>query len=124
MSYFYYFRHPQNLVIVDLSKVIMELNIIKKPEECTKKEDVRAEIDRIDRKIIDLFALRFEYVKAIVQFKKDKNSVVAQDRKDHVIQERAVWAKDLGLDEDTFASIYKILIDSNIKKELELLSKK
>lgn len=101
----------------------MNLNLERKPQDCTKKEEVRDEIDRIDKTILDLFALRFEYVKAIVQFKKDKDSVVAQDRKDHVIEKRAAWAKDLGLDEKTFASIYRILIDSNIEKEMELLNK-
>lgn len=97
---------------------------LKKPEECTKKEEVRDEIDRIDKTIIDLFALRFEYVKAIVRFKQDRDAIVAQDRKDHVIEKRAEWAKELGLDEKTFAEIYRILIDSNIEKEMDLLEKK
>jgi isochorismate pyruvate lyase len=102
----------------------MDLNIVKKPHECCKKEDVRDEIDRIDRQILDLFALRFEYVKAIVKFKSDKDAVIAQDRKDHVINQRAQWAKELGLDEQTFSAMFKILIDSNIEKEMELLKKK
>lgn len=102
----------------------MDLNIVKKPHECGTKEEVRDEIDRIDRHIIDLFALRFNYVKAIVQFKQDKESVVAIDRKEQVIRQRALWAKELGLDEATFESIYRILIDSNIEKEMDLLTKK
>ncbi|MBN2167409.1 MAG: chorismate mutase [Marinilabiliaceae bacterium] len=99
----------------------IELKLQKTPNECTAKEDVRNEIDRIDKQILDLFALRFEYVKAIVAFKRDKESVVAQGRKDHVINQRAAWAKELGLDEDTFAEMFRILIDSNIKKEMDLL---
>lgn len=101
----------------------MELEILKKPEECTKKEEVRDEIDRIDRTILELFALRFEYVKRIVDFKQDHQSVVAQDRKDHVIEKRSEWARELGLDDKTFAEMYRLLIDSNIEKEMELLLK-
>ena len=101
----------------------MELKILKKPEECLKKEEVRDEIDRIDRTILDLFALRFQYVTKIVEFKKDRDAVVAQDRKDHVIEKRAEWARELGLDDKTFAEIYRILIDSNIEKEMDLLQK-
>jgi isochorismate pyruvate lyase len=102
----------------------MDLNIVKKPHECTSKDDVRDEIDRIDRRILELFALRFEYVKAIVQFKQDSESVVALERKELVINQRAQWAKELGLDEITFASMYRLLVDSNIEKEMELLKKK
>ncbi len=101
----------------------MDLNLQKTPAECIKKEEVRDEIDRIDKAIIELFALRFEYVKAIVQFKQDKDAVVAQDRKDHVIAQRGEWAKALGLDAQTFADMFRLLVDSNIQKELELLEK-
>ena len=98
----------------------IELNLLNTPAGCTSKEEVRDEIDRIDRTILELFALRFEYVKAIVQFKADKDAVVAQDRKDQVIARRAQWAKELGLDEQTFADMYRLLIDSNIQKEMDL----
>jgi len=100
----------------------MELKLQKTPQECVRKEEVRDEIDRIDRTIMELFALRFEYVKAIVQFKHDHHAIVAQDRKDHVIDKRAEWARELGLDPQPFADMYRLLIDSNIQKELALLN--
>lgn len=99
----------------------MVLKTVKSPHECGNKEEIRDEIDRIDHEIIDLFALRFEYVKAIVKFKTDKESVVAQERKDRVIIQRALWAKEAGLDESAFRQIFQTLIDSNIKKELDIL---
>ena len=102
----------------------MNLNLLKTPAECNSKNDVRDEIDRIDRAVLELFALRFEYVKAIVKFKNDPDEVVAQERKDQVINVRAQWATELGLDPETFAKMYRMLIDSNIQKELELLNKK
>lgn len=93
-----------------------------KPDECKSKEEVRNQIDLIDLEILRLFALRFQYVKEIVKFKNDIQSVVAQDRKDSVIASRAKIAEELGLDKKTFEQIYTILIDSNIQKEIDILN--
>ena len=78
----------------------------------------------IDKEIIALFAKRFLYVCEIVKFKNDVESVVAQDRKNHVIKERGEWAVNQGLDKDTFEQIYRFLLEHNISKELEMLGKK
>jgi len=100
------------------------LNPEKNPSECTCKEDIREQIDRIDREIIALFGLRFQYVSEIVKYKTDVESVVAQHRKDHVIRVRGEWAEKHGLDKDTFEQIYRFLVDHNIGKELEMMEKK
>jgi chorismate mutase len=100
------------------------LKISKSPSECINKEEIRTQIDFIDREIISLFALRFQYVNEIVKFKTDKESVVAQDRKDQVIEQRGKWAEDHGLDKNTFEQIYRFLVDHNIGKELEILEKR
>ena len=93
----------------------------KQPGDCTSKEEIRKEIDKIDREIIHLFAKRYEYVHEIVRFKEDEEGIIAQERKDQVIIQRGRWARNLGLDAETFENIYRILIDSNIRKELEIL---
>ena len=96
----------------------------KSPSECECKEEIRSQIDVIDKEIIALFALRFQYVSEIVKYKTDAASVVAQDRKDHVIKQRGEWAENQGLDKDTFEQIYRFLVDHNIGKELEILEKR
>ncbi|OIP82725.1 MAG: hypothetical protein AUK44_07050 [Porphyromonadaceae bacterium CG2_30_38_12] len=102
----------------------MELPIVKTPAECVDKNEIRQQIDRIDKEIITLFALRFQYVNEIVKFKSDAESVVAQDRKNEVISLRGEWAQAQGLDKCTFEAIFKCLIDYNIKKELEILNRR
>lgn len=94
------------------------------PAECKNKEEIRNQIDTIDKEIITLFALRFQYVSEIVKFKNDVESVVAQDRKNEVINQRGNWAEELGLDKATFQRIYECLITHNINKELEILEKR
>jgi chorismate mutase len=99
------------------------LNLSKSPVECSSKDEIRLQIDEIDKEIIKLFGLRFRYVSEIVKFKSNVESVVAQDRKDHVIKARGEWAEEHGLDKETFEQIYRFLVEHNIGKELEILEK-
>jgi chorismate mutase len=100
------------------------LNLSKSPSECCSKDEIRLQIDEIDKEIIKLFGLRYRYVCEIVKYKNDVESIVAQDRKDQVIRERGVWAENHGLDKQTFEQIYRFLVDHNIGKELEILNKR
>ncbi len=96
----------------------------KSPQDCNSAEEIRTEIDQIDTRILELFALRHKYVEEIVRFKTDKVGIIAQERKDMVIQQRKDWAEKNGLNPVTFAKIYELLIDSNIEHELKLLKEK
>ena len=98
--------------------------ILKNPKDCESLKEVRNEIDKIDKHIISLFSERHKYVEEIVRFKHDKQAVIAQERKDQVILQRKNWASVNGLNPDTFEKMYRLLIDSNIKHELELLKTK
>ena len=100
------------------------MELTKSPSDCNDKEEIRTQIDLIDKEIIALFGLRFQYVSEIVKYKTDVESVIAQDRKDQVIAERGKWAEEQGLDKVTFEQIYRFLVDHNIGKELEILENK
>jgi isochorismate pyruvate lyase len=96
----------------------------KSPKECRSLEEVRDEIDKIDEHIISVFSERHKYVEEIVRFKHDKDAIIAQERKDHVILQRKNWAAKNGLNADTFEKIYTLLVNSNIQHELEILKLK
>jgi isochorismate pyruvate lyase len=106
------------------NQIFRKVKLEKSPSECTCKEEIRQQIDIIDKEIIALFAQRFQYVSEIVKFKTDVESVVAEDRKNHVIKARGEWAEEHGLDKETFEQIYRFLVDHNIGKELEILENK
>lgn len=97
---------------------------LKRPDECKSLEEVRGEIDKIDLEIITLFSKRLKYVEEVVNYKNDEKGVIAAARKDQVINERAEWAASHGLDPIVFRQIYTLLIDRNIRHELELLKAK
>jgi len=96
----------------------------KNPKDCHSLEEIRNEIDKIDEHIISLFSERHKYVEEIVRFKHDKDAIIAQGRKDQVILDRKKWAKESGLNAETFEKIYTLLIESNIDHEMKLLKNK
>lgn len=98
------------------------MEVLKKPEECLAIGEVRQQIDRVDQEIIRLFAIRSRYVRAIVSFKTDEEDIVAIPRKNHVIEERAKTAASFGLDPVLFKNIFTLLVEENIRKELELFN--
>ena len=96
---------------------------INLPHECKSKEEVRAEIDRLDRQIIDLFAERFQYVLAIVPFKKSADDIVSLPRYEEVISSRGQWAAEKGLSAEVFECIYSKLLDYCIDEEHKVAEK-
>jgi len=93
---------------------------MKDAKSCTTIEEVRAAIDKIDREVMELLALRQEYVHEVVRFKNDEASIVAQDRQDQLYRQRRAWALELNLSPEMIDEVYKTMVRHNIQKELEL----
>lgn len=96
---------------------------MKKPEDCSSIAEIREEIDKIDRSIMELMAKRQEYVEEIVKYKTDPSSVIARERQLEVFATRRKWAEELGLSPDFIELLFKHLVQHNIEKELKLLKK-
>ncbi len=80
------------------------------PEECRGMDDVRREIDRLDREIVRLLAERQGYVHRAADFKPTRADVVVPSR----IEEIAAKVRDLaavnGADPDLMEGIYRDMI--------------
>ena len=97
---------------------------MKLPEKCENIGEIREAIDHIDKDIIELIGRRFNYVKEIVKFKdKDKDSIIAKDRYNEVIENRRSLATKNGLNPDLIENIYKSMINHFIDKEIEIVEK-
>ena len=89
------------------------------PEACASLEDVRAEIDRIDREIIHLLGRRAQYVQAAARFKTSEQHVAAPDRQASMLRARREWAVEAGLDPDVIEDVYRRLVEYFIRCELD-----
>jgi len=94
---------------------------MKDPEDFKTIQEIRDAIDEIDFRILELFGDRNHCVKGIVNFKTDKAGVVAKKRQKELLALRRKWAVDFNLDPDMIENIFKMIIKSNIKKQLIML---
>jgi isochorismate pyruvate lyase len=87
------------------------------PAACTTKEDVRAELDRIDTALVALFAERHQYVTRMAELKDDPHEAYVPDRIEAIIRRVRERASALDLDEDQAELIWRTLIDWNVNYE-------
>lgn len=97
---------------------------MKKPQDCSSINEIRESIDTIDKQLIELIGERYEYVKAIVKFKKNKTDVEARPRYDEVLKIRRQWAIEQNLSPDVIESVYKIMIQYFIEEQMRILQQK
>lgn len=89
----------------------------KQPADCVTKDDVRAEIDRIDQALIALFAERHGYVTRMAEIKTDPHEANDPARIAAIIAKVRERAIGLELDEDQAELLWRTLIDWNINYE-------
>lgn len=92
---------------------------MKDPDECANINEVREEIDIIDREVIDALSKRFKYVVAAARFKTSETGVRAPDRFHAMLQQRREWALESGLNPDVVENIYRDLVNYYIEEELK-----
>ncbi len=92
---------------------------MKKPDECAGLNDVRLEIDRIDKGIIASISDRFEYVKRAARFKTSEKDVRAPDRLRTMLKRRRAWAKEKGLPPDVIEKLFSDLVSHFIREEMD-----
>ena len=91
---------------------------MKAPDECANMEDIRAEIDRIDRDVIALIGRRFQYVQAAAKFKTSTEGVKASERFTAMLGQRRGWAEQAGLSPDVIEKMYSDLVKYFINEEM------
>lgn len=97
----------------------MENGTARLPEHCTGMEDIRREIDKIDREVISLIGKRYEYVVAAAAFKTSATAVRAPERFEAMLRQRREWAVEDALDPDVIENLYRDLVTHFIEKEMK-----
>ena len=86
---------------------------------CDSIEEVRENIDRIDRQIVSLLSERGGFVKQAAWFKKSTDDVKAPDRVEQVISKVVNLSKELGASPKVAEAVYKAMISAFINEELD-----
>lgn len=94
----------------------------KLPAECETKDDVRAEIDRIDQTLLTLFAERHGYVTRMAEIKTDPHEAFDPVRIEAIISKVRTRSLELDLDEDQAELIWRTLINWNINYEKGIIA--
>lgn len=89
------------------------------PSACAGMEDIRREIDALDRAVIDLLGKRFQYVLAASRFKTSATAVRAPERFADMLEQRRMWAAEVGLSPDAIAKMYEDLVNHFIDEEMK-----
>ena len=87
------------------------------PEDCQTMAEVRAGIDEIDRRVVDLIARRFRFMDAAARIKPDRASVRDEVRKAEVLAKVDRSAAEAGVDRSLMARLYEELIERSIAYE-------
>ncbi|MCX5494129.1 chorismate mutase [Kaistia dalseonensis] len=92
------------------------------PAECDTKDEIRTEIDRLDRQLVSLFAERFGYVRRMAELKATPDEAVVPARVDEVLDRVAAEASLAGFDAGLARDLWARLIDWNIAFEREAIA--
>lgn len=89
------------------------------PEQCQSMDDIRAEIDRIDRAVVTLIGKRYRYVLAAARFKTSASAVRAPERFKAILATRREWAELEGLSPDAIERMFADLVSHFIEEEMQ-----
>ena len=91
---------------------------MNKAVTCSSLEEVRSNIDVIDRKIVALIAERGGFVMQAARFKKSTDDVKAPQRVEQVISKVRTLAHELDANPDVVEAVYRSMISAFINAEL------
>lgn len=81
--------------------------------------EVRAGVDDVDRRLVELLHRRFGYMDAAARIKPDREAVRDEWRKADVLAKVDSAAAELGVDRKLMARIYEDLIETSIAHEMD-----
>ena len=96
-----------------------DMSEILDPDECNSMTEVRAGVDDVDRRVVELLKRRFGYMDAAARIKPDREAVRDEWRKADVLAKVDAAAERMGVDRALMARLYEDLIETSIAHEFE-----
>ncbi len=92
---------------------------MKKAIECQNMDDIRFEIDSIDKELISLISKRAGYVTKAAEFKKNETDVKAPQRVEKMLAQRKIWAEEKNINPTFIEKLFSNMISYFINKEMQ-----
>jgi len=86
--------------------------------ECNTLEEARIEIDKVDEMIVEMIALRNNYIKQIAKFKTSIEEIKSDERIADVVARARTKAIELDLSPNLINDIFVRLIDEMVETEV------
>ncbi len=87
-------------------------------KKCETLEELRKEVDKVDEMIVELIAVRNDYIKQAAGFKHTVDEIKTDERIDDVLNHVRHKALMLGVSPNMVADIYKKMIDEMVETEI------
>jgi isochorismate pyruvate lyase len=87
-------------------------------KQCNTLEEARIEIDKVDEVIVEMIALRNDYIKQIAKFKSTIEEIKSDERIEDVVARARVKAIELDLSPNLINDIFIRLIDEMVETEV------
>ena len=88
-----------------------------KRKHCTSMDEVRAEIDALDRAIVALLADRLHYIDEAARLKSSRDQVRDETRIADVVRKVRAEAERHGTDSEVITKAYAALVEASIDHE-------
>jgi len=92
---------------------------VKKASECKNMDDIRLEIDTIDKELISLISRRAKYVNKAADFKKSETDVKAPKRVEQMLAQRKIWAEEQNINPSFIEKLFSDMVNYFINKEMQ-----
>ncbi|WP_456382152.1 chorismate mutase [Hydrogenimonas sp.] len=87
-------------------------------KKCETLEELREEVDKVDEMIVELIAVRNDYIKQAAGFKHTVDEIKTDERIDDVLNHVRHKALMLGVSPNMVADIYRKMIDEMVETEI------
>nr|WP_321251479.1 chorismate mutase [uncultured Ruegeria sp.] len=92
------------------------------PQDCLSMQELRVQIDKLDRQLIEMLVTRATYIDRASELKPGEGLPARiPERVEDVVQKVRVSSDRLGMDPDLAENLWRILIDWSIAREESVL---
>jgi isochorismate pyruvate lyase len=93
---------------------------MREPEACRDLGEIREEVDRIDRTLIELLAQRRRYGRAAVRFKASEADIANTAYLPLFLDRRRAWGQEAGLPPGHVQALFGLIADASITEQLRV----